>query len=372
MKSIKSLLILLSISAIGFSIPASHAAPPAAPPAPGEKLVDDSAAQKAAGTDLQAAHNELAPMLQQGKVFGDEAKRTGIAPKALPLIHRIVGDLDTLSAHGVPAGQLAGIKVQQLALLDYFGDADTSAKLAKDATSDDQATAVMAGSALAISHWWKGAHDAAAQQKALDEVKAMVKAHPTDDQLVTVLMVMTNTAPATPAMEDAATKVITDELKGPMAQRIASTIMAQQKLKALEGKPLVISGKLLDGGELSTADWKGKVILVDFWASWCGPCKAELPRVKKAYADYHGKGLEVLGVSCDQGAGPLHAFLDQNPDMPWPQLFDTTKPGWHEIAKGFGINGIPTMFLIDKKGVVRTVKARENFEELIPKMLDEK
>ena len=58
--------------------------------------------------------------------------------------------------------------------------------------------------------------------------------------------------------------------------------------------------------------------------------------------------------------------------MPWTQLFDEKTPGWHPLATQFGIDGIPTMFLIDKKGVVRTVKARENFEELIPKMLDEK
>ena len=79
----------------------------------------------------------------------------------------------------------------------------------------------------------------------------------------------------------------------------------------------------------------------------------------------------MLGVSCDNSGADLKKFLSDNPDMPWPQLFDEKTAGWHPLAKEYGINGIPTMFLIDKKGVVRSVKARENFEELIPKMLAE-
>jgi hypothetical protein len=66
--------------------------------------------------------------------------------------------------------------------------------------------------------------------------------------------------------------------------------------------------------------------------------------------------------------------MTENPDMPWPQLFDSAaaaKRDWHPLANTYGITGIPTMFLIDKKGIVRTVTARENFEELIPKMLKE-
>jgi thiol-disulfide isomerase/thioredoxin len=145
-----------------------------------------------------------------------------------------------------------------------------------------------------------------------------------------------------------------------------------KKLRSLENKPLTIAGVRDNGNQLSTADWKGKVILVDFWATWCGPCRAELPRVKKAYADFHDKGLEVLGVSCDNDGNELAQFLKANPDMPWPQLFDAKTPGWHPLAKSYGINGIPTMFLIDKKGVVRSVTARENFEDEIPKLLAEK
>ena len=82
----------------------------------------------------------------------------------------------------------------------------------------------------------------------------------------------------------------------------------------------------------------------------------------------------MLGVSNDYTVEDLTKFVAADPAMPWPQLLDTAaaaKKEWNPITSGYGINGIPTMFLIDKKGVCRTVEARENFEELIPKMLAE-
>ena len=154
---------------------------------------------------------------------------------------------------------------------------------------------------------------------------------------------------------------------------INGAFAADQKLKSFENKPLAIAGKQVDGKDFTTADWKGKVILVDFWATWCGPYVEELPRVKKIYADYHDKGLEILGVSNDTDVQALKDFVVKD-QMPWPQLFDgaaASQQQWNPITLGFGINGIPTMFLIDKKGVLRTVEARENMEDLIPKLLAE-
>jgi len=81
-----------------------------------------------------------------------------------------------------------------------------------------------------------------------------------------------------------------------------------------------------------------------------------------------------VGVSNDFSADELKQFVKADPGMPWPQLFDPTaaaKQEWNPVTTNYGIMGIPTMFLIDKKGVVRTVEARSNYEEMIPKLLGE-
>ena len=113
------------------------------------------------------------------------------------------------------------------------------------------------------------------------------------------------------------------------------------------------------------------MVLVDFWATWAKPCREDLPKLKKLYAQYHDKGLEIVGVSCDNDAADLKKFLDQNKDMPWPQIFDPASPGWHAVAQQYGINVVPTRFLIDRKGVLRSVDPQANYDTLIPQLLTE-
>ncbi len=322
--------------------------------------------------DINAAGTELRGIIGSREVFTDEKKRAEAAPKAIPIMKKFLAAFEELATVDPMAkSQSASVHGQFLSMMSVFGDADAEKQLAKLSEGEGNEAAEARG-ALILSKWWRNSTDAAAQKKLLDDARTLLKANAKNDTVAMSLMQMSQQGAATPELKEAVDKILMDEAQGPRAQMLAQQLKAESKLKSMENKPLTIAGVKNDGSQFTTADWKGKVILVDFWATWCGPCRAELPRVKKAYADFHDKGLEILGVSCDNEPDDLKKFLAENKDMPWPQLFDEKTKGWHPLATSYGINGIPTMFLIDKKGVLRSVTARENFEEAIPKMLDEK
>ena len=120
----------------------------------------------------------------------------------------------------------------------------------------------------------------------------------------------------------------------------------------------------LDGTPISLADYRGKVVLLDFWAVWCGPCLGEIPRIKAVYEKYHDKGFDVIGVSLDEDAAVLREFIKEK-EIPWRQIFDGQKGAGH-LVQQYGIRGIPAPFLIDREGKVISVKARGSLlEELV-------
>jgi thiol-disulfide isomerase/thioredoxin len=355
---------LLLLSMVGFAGLSTLFAPAQeAPKAKGRKA-DDIV------SDLRTTGQKLSEVLESPQVLMDPEQRAKVAPKAIPHMQKLVALFDELAAAEERAKpQAMGAQRQLLAMLAVMGDEDANATLVKRGEEKDGA---QWKATVLLVRWWKAAKDPAEQGKVLDELAALCKANSADEQLAPVVAMFAEQAAANNELRDRVEKIFLEELKSPAATELAEGIKAAGKLRGLEGKPLVIEGQALDGSKFSTAQWKGKVILVDFWATWCGPCREELPRLKKAYADFHKEGLEVVGVSCDRKEAALKEFLKANPDMPWPQLFDSNaKGGWHPLAESYGIMGIPTMFLIDKKGVVRTVAARENYEELIPKLLQE-
>jgi peroxiredoxin len=118
-----------------------------------------------------------------------------------------------------------------------------------------------------------------------------------------------------------------------------------------------------DGKKIALSSLKGKYVLVDFWASWCQPCRQENPNTIKLYEKYSKKGLEVLGVSTDQDNAKWLEAVSQD-KLTWLQVRDSLG----EVANMYGIEQLPTTFLLDKEG---TIIARDLRGEELAKKLDE-
>lgn len=128
---------------------------------------------------------------------------------------------------------------------------------------------------------------------------------------------------------------------------------------AMIGKPAPdFSVTDVDGNTISLKDFRGKVLLLDFWSTTCGPCIGEMPNVRKVYDEFNAMGFEVIGISLDEDEERLDDFLSTC-NLPWKQVF--TGEGWETpIRKLYKVRGIPSPWLIDKEGHVISYKARGN------------
>ena len=121
-------------------------------------------------------------------------------------------------------------------------------------------------------------------------------------------------------------------------------------------RPFTVTAKDLNGKLLTLAQYKGKVVLMDFWATWCGPCVGEMPNVEAVYKKYHAQGFEIVGVSLDQSRPALMGFISQN-KMPWRQVFDGK--GWGSaVPREYGVQAIPFGLLIGRDGKIAAVDVR--------------
>lgn len=140
----------------------------------------------------------------------------------------------------------------------------------------------------------------------------------------------------------------------------------------LPGSEIELQCILLDGKKLDIKDFRGKVVLVDFWATWCGPCRMAIPMMKALYEKYHEKGLELVAYSCDEDIEDLKAFEEESPH-PWhvASVVLSTEKDLPNYSDHYGIPGYPTFVLVDKAGKVVNVthdinEIAEKLAELFP------
>ena len=148
----------------------------------------------------------------------------------------------------------------------------------------------------------------------------------------------------------------------PIIQQAVAMFEGLERRFNLPGNKMEIHGTLLDGTEIDWASYRGKIVLVDFWATWCGPCQAELPNVLKLYKAYHDKGFDVVGICLDdkKDKESVETFIEKM-KLPWANIFspEKTDRGWeHPLASYYGITGVPRAILVDREGTVVDMNAR--------------
>ena len=360
--------ILAATAAIALPTLLAHGDTPATTPA------TQPGGMEVANRELFISVDAFNKVFGSGKMLTNAADREAAADRLITAGRRVNAAYRAVAAH-TPAGEMVmqAMTSQMTNMLALFGDEEAAAQIQAEADSQDPAIVARGKASQLTVRWWRAAGDATAQAKIVDDAETIAKQYPTSDAMAFAIYGMITIGAPDVELTDRLQSIVADTLKGPAAASVLEGLRVNDKLNALPGRPLALSATLVDGKPFTTADWKGKVVVVDFWATWCTPCVAEIPRLQKLYEENHAKGLEIVGISNDYEVDKLTKFVESK-KVPWPQIFDTKaaeaqQP--HPLTREYGIIAIPALFVIDKNGVCRSINARDELETLIPKLLAE-
>lgn len=256
---------------------------------------------------------------------------------------------------------------------NWMGVVDETAKVLAGEPSDALKTEASFHHAMSFVQAYandkapEGTDEAALVSKAM----AFCEAYPNDERANMVHLEAGMSLPTGSALQvDVLKKLLAKEgLDDRTKSRVEGSLV---KIEGL-GKPFELSfEEAMTGETVSMADLRGKVVVIDFWATWCGPCIAEMPHMKELYAEFEPQGVEFIGVSLDSpveqgGLDKLKAYVTDN-EIPWLQYYQGN--GWaSEFSKSWGINSIPALFVIDAAGNLADTEGRGKLEEILPRLL---
>lgn len=154
-----------------------------------------------------------------------------------------------------------------------------------------------------------------------------------------------------------------------LAREVRESIELRQRIEPGRPAPEFTLAQR-DGSSVSLSDFRGKVVVLDFWASWCRPCRASFPWVREFYEEYREKGVEIIGVSIDAKKASWEKALDEE-KLPWVQVIDETVKGIYRVGELYHVLAVPMFVVVDKEGkiVVRAHMEKEELSEVVEKAL---
>jgi len=307
---------------------------------------------------------QVQPPAQDEKALAEFSKKVGTA--ALQAVDKILA--------GKPNEQQAEyamrVTLETLGMLDRFGDKQAFAKLQAFPSELQKLgwpkLARMAAGVLLQTRLTRAEASGAEQFKTvLEDLKKFLSVGPLEPQ-DSELAVGAALAAERVDRAGLAVKAYADFAKLFSASKDERMVRFGAKLQgaarrlALQGKPMEIQGVTPDGKAFDWAQYKGKVVLVAFWATWCQYCRVELGNILKNYEVYHDKGFDVLAVSMDQEKADLASFLAEN-KLPWTVLFDhalRTDAADKTLDTYYGIITLPELILVGSDGKVVSMSVR--------------